>query len=35
MLVGGGGGGGATKSDTDVAQVTQLTNELKKIKRLS
>ena len=28
MLFGGGGGGGATKSDTDMAQVPQLTNKL-------
>ena len=30
-----GGGGVATKSDTDMAQVPRLTNELKKIIRLS
>ena len=30
-----GGGGGATKSDTDMAQIPQLTNKLKKIIRLS
>ena len=30
-----GEGGGATKSDTDMAQVPQLTNKLKKIIRSS